>query len=65
MQGLKQLEENDAFTEDSNIVVIFTDHGSRYMSKIYSEDWMAEQGFFDASREVNKKVEYINDASAK
>ena len=47
------------------MVVIFPDHGSRYMSKIYSEDWMAEQGFFDASREVNQKVEYINDASAK
>jgi cystathionine beta-synthase len=59
MQGLKQLEENDAFTEDSNIVVIFPDHGSRYMSKIYSDDWMSKQGFFDAKSEEIIEIEYI------
>ena len=32
MQGLIQLEEAGVFEEDSNIVVIFPDHGSRYMS---------------------------------
>ncbi len=65
MQAIHQLAEEHLFDKDSKVVVIFPDHGSRYMSKIYSEDWMAEQGFFDASREVNQKVEYINDASAK
>lgn len=59
MQGLKQLEEEGAFTEDSNIVVIFPDHGSRYMSKIYSDDWMSEQGFFDAKTEESITIEYI------
>ncbi|GHC52257.1 PLP-dependent cysteine synthase family protein [Ulvibacter litoralis] len=59
MQGLKQLEEEGEFTDDSNIVVIFPDHGSRYMSKIYSDDWMSEQGFFDAKTEASVGIEYI------
>jgi len=41
-------------------VAIFPDHGSRYMSKIYSDQWMIEQGFFDADHTKDpKKVEYI------
>jgi len=59
MQGLKQLEEDGEFTADSNIVVIFPDHGSRYMSKIYSDDWMSQQGFFDAKNKKNAVIEYI------
>lgn len=59
MQGLKQLEEEGAFTENSNIVVIFPDHGSRYMSKIYSDTWMEEQGFFDAKTAEAVGIEYI------
>ena len=51
MQGLKQLNAEGVFKEDSNVVVIFPDHGSRYMSKIYSDKWMKEQGFFDAETE--------------
>ncbi len=59
MQGLKQLEEEGEFTENSNIVVIFPDHGSRYMSKIYSDNWMNQQGFFDAKTEKGASIEYI------
>lgn len=59
MQGLKQLEEEGEFTEDSNIVVIFPDHGSRYMSKVFSDDWMAQQGFFDPETSEIHKIEYI------
>jgi cystathionine beta-synthase len=59
MQGLKQLEDEGVFDETSNIVVIFPDHGSRYMSKIYSDDWMSEQGFFDAETTEVVKIEYI------
>ena len=51
MQGLKQLNEENEFGEDAHVVVIFPDHGSRYMSKIYSDDWMTEQGFFESSTE--------------
>ena len=59
MQGLKQLEEEGEFDENSNIVVIFPDHGSRYMSKIYNDEWMNQQGFFDSETAEIHKIEYI------
>lgn len=59
MQGLKQLEEEGEFDDNSNIVVIFPDHGSRYMSKIYNDDWMAQQGFFDSETAEVQAIEYI------
>ena len=59
MQGLKQLDEEGEFSEDSNIVVIFPDHGSRYMSKIYNDQWMNDQGFFDSETAEIQKIEYI------
>lgn len=60
VQAIKQLNEEGEFDENSKVVVIFPDHGSRYMSKIYSDKWMKEQGFFDSDHAENpKKVEYI------
>ena len=60
MQAVKQFAEEGEFTKDSNIVVIFPDHGSRYMSKIYSDEWMGEQGFFDSVNiEEAQKIEII------
>ncbi|EIJ40298.1 PLP-dependent cysteine synthase family protein [Galbibacter orientalis] len=60
MQAVKQLAEEGEFDENSNVVMIFPDHGSRYMSKIYSDDWMRAQGFFDAiNTEETQKIEYI------
>lgn len=35
----------DQFTKDDVVVVIFHDHGSRYVGKIYNDDWMKEVGF--------------------
>ncbi|QYA26296.1 pyridoxal-phosphate dependent enzyme [Gramella sp. MT6] len=55
MQGLKQFNEEGEFDENSNVVIIFPDHGSRYMSKIYSDEWMNEQGFFDTQHETNSQ----------
>lgn len=45
MQATKQYEKMNFFNEDSFVVLIFSDHGSRYMNKIYSDSWMQEQGF--------------------
>ncbi len=60
MQAVKQYDAEGMFTQDSNIVVILPDHGSRYMSKIYNDSWMEEQGFFDSVQEVNPKtIEYV------
>jgi len=56
MQAVKQLSEKGEFTKDSNVVVIFPDHGSRYMSKIYSDQWMNDQGFLD-SKSVGQEQE--------
>jgi cystathionine beta-synthase len=62
MQAIKQLNEDETFTENSNIVVVFPDHGSRYMSKIYSDAWMTDQGFFDSlheHEEATQSIQYI------
>ncbi|MGB2088597.1 MAG: cystathionine beta-synthase, partial [Psychroflexus salarius] len=45
LQGVMQLAEQKEFDENSHVVIIFPDHGSRYMSKIYSDAWMKSQGF--------------------
>src|SRR6187402_167719 len=43
MAGLLQLR--DRFTADDVIVVIFHDHGSRYLGKMYNDDWMRKKGY--------------------
>ena len=61
LQAVRQLDKvGTFFDENSVVVVIFCDHGSRYMSKIFSDKWMREQGFFDAKNiEKEKPIEYI------
>ena len=59
-QAILQLGYQGMFKKDDNVVVIFPDHGSRYMSKVYSDKWMQEQGFFDSINEAAaQKIEYI------
>lgn len=41
--GLKQLK--DKLTKDDVVVVIFHDHGTRYLGKMFNDDWMRERGF--------------------
>ncbi len=43
MQGLLQIK--DKFDKDSVVVIILHDHGSRYVAKIYNDEWMRERGF--------------------
>jgi cystathionine beta-synthase len=45
MAGLLQLK--DHFKDDDVIVVIFHDHGSRYLGKMFNDDWMREKGFLE------------------
>ncbi|APY07208.1 cystathionine beta-synthase [Winogradskyella sp. J14-2] len=59
MQAIKQLNEEGEFKPTDKVVVIFPDHGSRYMSKVYSDKWMADQGFFDSKHEVSTTIQYI------
>ena len=59
-QAVKQLSTDNEFTKSDLIVVIFPDHGSRYLSKIYSDKWMENQGFSDSKHEINNNdIQYI------
>ena len=60
IQAVQQFADEGEFNDQSNVVIIFPDHGSRYMSKVFSDDWMNEQGFFDSvNEEEAQKIEYI------
>ncbi|MGN6638752.1 MAG: cystathionine beta-synthase [Mucilaginibacter sp.] len=39
------LQMKSRFKEGDVVVIIFPDHGSRYMAKMYNEDWLRERGF--------------------
>ena len=43
IKGVLQLGDN--FNKDDVVVVLFHDHGSRYISKIYNDEWMKEMGY--------------------
>jgi len=43
--GLRQMK--DKLKKDDLVVVIFHDHGSRYVGKIYNDEWMLDRGFLD------------------
>ncbi|MDC9722232.1 MAG: cysteine synthase family protein [Urechidicola sp.] len=59
MQAVMQYADAGEFDENSKVVCIFPDHGSRYMSKVYSDEWMREQGFFDSQKQELAAVEFI------
>jgi cystathionine beta-synthase len=45
MQGVLQLAHH--FTKEDVVVVIFVDHGTRYLGKMFNPDWMLKMGYFD------------------
>jgi cystathionine beta-synthase len=45
IQGLMQMK--DKLKKDDMVVVILHDHGSRYVAKIYNDQWMMERGYLD------------------
>ena len=45
MAGLLQLKNN--FKAGETVVIIFHDHGTRYLGKMFNDDWMREKGFFN------------------
>ena len=45
VKGLLQLKEH--FTKDDVVVVLFHDHGSRYVGKMYNDDWMRKMGYIE------------------
>ena len=45
IKGLLQLKEH--FKKDDVVVVLFHDHGSRYVGKMYNDDWMRKMGYIE------------------
>ena len=58
MAGLMQLK--DSLTADDVVVVIFHDHGTRYLGKMFNDDWMRSKGFFDKKGLTAKDLVNIN-----
>ena len=60
VQAVKLLQEQHLFKDSDMIVLIFPDHGSRYMSKVFNDQWMEDQGFFDKeNEEATQGIEFI------
>lgn len=57
VKGLHQLKEH--FKPEDVVVVLFHDSGSRYVGKIFNDDWMRERGFLD--EEITKAEDVIRD----
>ena len=57
--GLLQLK--DQLNPDDVVVVVIHDHGSRYVGKIYNDDWMRERGFLDDELRVKDLIEKKSD----
>ncbi|OMP31050.1 PLP-dependent cysteine synthase family protein [Mangrovimonas sp. DI 80] len=45
VKGLLQMKEH--FTKDDVVVVLFHDHGSRYVGKMFNNDWMSKMGYIE------------------
>ena len=45
IKGLLQLKEH--FTKDDVVVVLFHDHGSRYVGKMFNNEWMEKMGYVE------------------
>jgi len=50
IKGLLQMQQE--LKEDDVVVVLFHDHGSRYIGKIFNDDWMRERGFLDENNKT-------------
>lgn len=51
-QGLRQLKHR--FKKGDVVVVLFHDHGSRYVGKVYNDDWMRDRGFIHPNNRLAK-----------
>jgi len=61
VKGILQLKEH--FSKDDVVVVLFHDHGSRYVGKMFNDDWMRDRGFLE--EEVTTAADLIKDHADK
>ncbi len=52
--GLLQLK--DKLSPEDVVVVVIHDHGSRYIGKIFNDDWMRDRGFLDDELKVRDLI---------
>lgn len=50
------LQMKDRFKKDDVVVVIFHDHGSRYMGKMFNDEWMRDRGFLLDEKKTAKDL---------
>ncbi len=53
-QGLRQLKNQ--LDENSVVVILFHDHGSRYVGKVFNDDWMRERGFLNDEKQTARDL---------
>lgn len=54
MAGLLQMK--DRFKKGDVVVVIFHDHGTRYLGKMYNDEWMRDRGFIQDEKKTAKDL---------
>lgn len=54
MAGLLQMK--DRFKEGDLVVVIFHDHGSRYLGKMFNDEWMRDRGFLEQQKPTAQTI---------
>ncbi len=54
IKGVCQLESE--LKEEDVVVVLFHDHGSRYIGKIFNDDWMKERGFLEEDKKIASEI---------
>ncbi|HFA50968.1 MAG TPA: pyridoxal-phosphate dependent enzyme [Bacteroidetes bacterium] len=54
LAGLRQMK--DQLTKDDVVVIVFHDHGSRYVGKIFNDDWMRQRGFLEETLTVKDLI---------
>ena len=59
LEGLKQLNDEGVFNNESIVVAIFPDHGSKYISKVYNNEWMEQQGFMEKNKSKEAEIHYV------
>ena len=47
--GLRWIREQGERMKGKNVLIVFPDGGSRYLSKVYDDDWMREAGFLEST----------------
>lgn len=64
IQCVFQLAEEGMFDENSCIVCLFSDHGSRYLGKVFNDGWMKQKGFLNGhayhKNGIFKKIDKVD-----